>query len=66
MCMRTQGAPGCGNVFIDYATLLATDGRQQFDKGGELASKGKVNQELLKEMLELEFFHIKPPKTTGR
>jgi len=57
---------GCGNVFIDYASQLATNGVQSFDVGGELARKGRVNEKLLEEMKCLDFFKKSPPKTTGR
>jgi anhydro-N-acetylmuramic acid kinase len=37
-----------------------------YDKNGELASRGKVDTELLNAMLQEPFFRQAPPKSTGR
>ncbi|MDK2793637.1 MAG: anhydro-N-acetylmuramic acid kinase [Caldanaerobacter sp.] len=57
---------GPGNMVIDEVVKRITHGKMNFDKDGELASRGKVNEEFLAELLKDEFFEIKPPKTTGR
>lgn len=37
-----------------------------FDQDGELGRKGKVDNDLLKKLNQLHFYHIKPPKSLGR
>lgn len=57
---------GPGNVFMDYITEIITDGAQHFDESGKIAAKGTCNKRLLQLMMELPYFKLKPPKTTGR
>jgi anhydro-N-acetylmuramic acid kinase len=57
---------GPGNAPIDAAVELATGGRMSFDRDGEWASRGHVDESLLAELLEHPFFHRPPPKSTGR
>jgi anhydro-N-acetylmuramic acid kinase len=37
-----------------------------FDKNGEMGRKGKVNNELLNQLNQLDFYHAEPPKSLGR
>lgn len=37
-----------------------------YDRGGELARTGQVQLALLKQWLNLDYFHTPPPKSTGR
>jgi len=37
-----------------------------FDKNGEMGRKGKVNNELLNKLNQLDFYHAEPPKSLGR
>ena len=55
---------GPGNMLIDRCTerLYLT----QFDRGGEIAFLGKIQENWLREMLSLPYFSAVPPKTTGR
>lgn len=55
---------GPGNMIIDEVTkrLMGVS----FDKGGEFAAKGKINEKLLKELMGIEYIKARPPKTTGR
>lgn len=55
---------GPGNMLIDRCTerMFFT----QFDRGGEIAIKGKIQEQWLKDMLSLPYFSAEPPKTTGR
>jgi len=39
---------------------------KEFDLDGDLASKGKINNDLLDEMNNLEFYHINAPKSLGK
>jgi anhydro-N-acetylmuramic acid kinase len=57
---------GPGNAPIDAAVELATGGRMSFDRDGEWAFRGQVDESLLAELLEHPFFHRPPPKSTGR
>src|SRR5262249_19490102 len=42
---------GPGNVLIDYATWRLTDDRQRYDRDGELAAAGRVDEGLVAELL---------------
>jgi len=55
---------GCGNVLLD----LWVDKKcsQKYDKDGEFAKEGILNEILLKSMLDDEYFKKLPPKSTGR
>ncbi|GAF63754.1 putative anhydro-N-acetylmuramic acid kinase [Bacillus sp. TS-2] len=58
---------GPGNVLIDEVIRIGSNGAKHFDEAGNLASKGKVNHEWLKEILASDHFLSKPfPKSTGR
>jgi anhydro-N-acetylmuramic acid kinase len=57
---------GPGNVLMDAATELATDGAHSYDRDGELAGRGRVDEALLAELLAHPYFHRPPPKSTGR
>ncbi len=57
---------GPANMLIDALVLHFTKGRQRFDRGGQLALKGRdiplLNSQLLKE----PYLYDPPPKSTGR
>ena len=55
---------GVGNMLIDYFTNKLFN--LPFDKNGEIASKGNINEAWLKELLSEPYYSIKPPKSTGR
>ncbi len=57
---------GPGNILIDEFVRSITDNRKQFDDGGTLARDGKVEEEVLSNLLEHPYFKTPPPKTTGR
>ena len=57
---------GPGNVLIDAAINILTDGRQTYDNNGEVASGGRVNNVWLSELLQYPYFQQQPPRTTGR
>jgi anhydro-N-acetylmuramic acid kinase len=57
---------GPGNALIDAAVEKATGGRLTFDRDGQLAAQGKVDEALLAELLGHPFFELAPPKSTGR
>jgi anhydro-N-acetylmuramic acid kinase len=57
---------GPGNMLLDALVFERTRGRLQYDEGGTLAQRGRVDEALLQAMLADEFFSAPPPKTTGR
>lgn len=57
---------GPGNMLIDEAARLATDGAWNYDHDGVLAAQGNVNESLLADWLAEPFFQEQPPRTTGR
>lgn len=57
---------GPGNSLIDEAVKILTGGEKTFDKDGRMASKGKVDEPLLKELMNHPYLKANPPKSTGR
>jgi anhydro-N-acetylmuramic acid kinase len=57
---------GPGNVLIDEAVRLLTDGRLAYDHNGQIAAGGRIDEELLASWLEHPFFQQPPPRSTGR
>ncbi len=57
---------GPGNMVMDSLMQSMTDARFCYDEGGELAAMGEVNQQLLEQLLQHEFFKQIPPRSTGR
>jgi anhydro-N-acetylmuramic acid kinase len=57
---------GPGNMIIDRFAEIMTDGKLKYDKDGELASKGKLNQDLLERLCTHPYLSKPPPKSTGR
>jgi anhydro-N-acetylmuramic acid kinase len=57
---------GPGNMVLDWLVQRVTNGRQQYDEDGKLAAAGSVDERLLAELLEDDYFRASPPKTTGR
>lgn len=57
---------GPGNMLIDQAVSLLTEGKQTYDVQGEWAARGQVDQVLLEQWLVEDYFLMPPPKSTGR
>ena len=57
---------GPGNMCIDTVVSEITEGEEHYDKNGTRAAQGTPHQPLIEEWLKHPFFHLSPPKTTGR
>ena len=57
---------GPGNMLIDGVMQQSSGGRRRMDRNGVNASRGKVEEELLKRLMRHSFIRQAPPKTTGR
>jgi anhydro-N-acetylmuramic acid kinase len=57
---------GPGNALLDAAVTILTDGRERFDRDGARATRGTVDETLLRRWLEHPYFAWEPPKSTGR
>lgn len=55
---------GPGNMHIDYLAKKLFN--KDYDSGGRLASKGKADFSIIKNILKRKFFSVKGPKSTGR
>lgn len=57
---------GPGNMVIDACVAKLTGGQSSFDKDGELAKAGTVDNEWLDRLMGHEYFAGPAPKSTGR
>ena len=57
---------GPGNMVIDSMARALSGGVMAFDNDGAWASRGTVNENLLRRLLEHPYFKVHPPKSTGR
>ena len=57
---------GPGNMLIDAAVAHYTGGRERFDRGGQRAARGRIDEGLLAELMCTPFLQREPPKSTGR
>ena len=55
---------GAGNMLIDYFAKKLFN--VPYDKNGELAAKGSIDEQLLRFMMQLDYYKKEPPKSTGR
>lgn len=55
---------GPANVLIDEAVRILY--KEEYDRGGRLAAQGRVSERHADSILELPYFKMLPPKTTGR
>lgn len=55
---------GPGNAPLDAAARTLSG--QPFDRDGQRAAAGRVDEPLLSALLEDSYFHMPPPKSTGR
>ncbi|MDG2308932.1 MAG: anhydro-N-acetylmuramic acid kinase [Candidatus Binatia bacterium] len=57
---------GPGVMLIDRMTGRVSRGQQRFDRGGRFARRGRIDRELVAELLREPYFRRRPPKATGR
>jgi len=58
---------GTGNALMDdWFQLHNPNSKTNYDKNGDWAAKGKINDDLLKQLLSDDYFQLAPPKSTGR
>ncbi|WP_404448490.1 anhydro-N-acetylmuramic acid kinase [Sutcliffiella horikoshii] len=57
---------GPGNMIMDEAMNILTNGQFLFDNNGELAAKGTVHQVILDELMNHPYLGLPIPKSTGR
>jgi hypothetical protein len=55
---------GPGNMLMD--SWISQHKQQPYDKDGEWAGSAKANEELVKRLMNDDFIHQQPPKSTGR
>ena len=57
---------GPANSLIDLAIKKNTNSQSKFDQNGSLASCGIPNLNIIEKWLREPFFHLEPPRSTGR
>lgn len=57
---------GPGNMVIDGLVKIFTNGEEKYDRNGEMAARGVVREDLLRELLDLPYIRREPPKSSGR
>lgn len=57
---------GPANGLMDAAIQEYSKGKLKFDKDASLARSGRINDEILKELLKEPYYAAKPPKSTGK
>jgi anhydro-N-acetylmuramic acid kinase len=57
---------GPGNMMIDALAPLASGGTDNCDRDGRWSAQGKVQDDLLAQLLDDEYLRRPPPKSTGR
>ncbi|MDN5662013.1 MAG: anhydro-N-acetylmuramic acid kinase, partial [Brevibacterium aurantiacum] len=57
---------GPANALIDILARRITKGEAGFDRDGELAARGRVDEELLEQLLADPYYQLPAPKSTGK
>ncbi|MBU7586094.1 MAG: anhydro-N-acetylmuramic acid kinase [Nostoc sp. TH1S01] len=57
---------GPGNSLLDLAVAHLTNGAKTYDEDGKWAATGSPCQPLVEQWLQQDYFHLPPPKSTGR
>ena len=57
---------GPGNMVIDALVSQFSRGTESFDRDGRMAASGKINEGLLRQLMESPYLRQTPPKSAGR
>jgi anhydro-N-acetylmuramic acid kinase len=57
---------GPGNMAIDGLVRAHTRDAHHYDRGGRIAARGRLNRDLLEELLRDPYYRRRPPKSAGR
>jgi anhydro-N-acetylmuramic acid kinase len=57
---------GPGNMLMDALVTRLTNGEMTYDRNGEIGASGKVDYDLLAELMRDPYLDEQPPKSTGR
>ncbi|KEO83470.1 anhydro-N-acetylmuramic acid kinase [Tumebacillus flagellatus] len=57
---------GPGNMIVDGLVSRFTEGRLRYDRDGRMARQGQVLENYLASWLQMPYFSLQPPKSTGR
>ncbi|MDB4970873.1 MAG: anhydro-N-acetylmuramic acid kinase, partial [Myxococcales bacterium] len=57
---------GPGNVMIDALMPAASNGADMIDRDGAFSARGRVQDDLLAELMSDDYLALPPPKSTGR
>ncbi|MGH7163664.1 MAG: anhydro-N-acetylmuramic acid kinase, partial [Planctomycetota bacterium] len=57
---------GPANMPLDETVRALTAGKEQLDRDGRMAAKGRIDENLLRRLLEHPYLALPVPKTTGR
>ena len=57
---------GPSNSLLDIVTFILTNGALGYDRDGQLAAQGRVDDEWLSKLLTHPYYDLQPPKSTGR
>ncbi|HEX9100844.1 MAG TPA: anhydro-N-acetylmuramic acid kinase [Polyangia bacterium] len=57
---------GPGNVMIDALMPAASNGAEAIDRDGAWSARGRVQDDLLAELMRDDYLALPPPKSTGR
>lgn len=57
---------GPGNMVIDGIVKVITNGAEKYDHDGVRAARGKVSEALIRELMDIPYLKLSPPKTSGR
>lgn len=57
---------GPGNALLDAAVSHFSGGKQTYDRAGEIAKRGRMNEEWLEVLLQHPYYQRGYPKSTGR
>jgi anhydro-N-acetylmuramic acid kinase len=57
---------GPANMPLDSTVRILTQGKEHYDKGGKQAAEGRIDENLLRKLLDHPYLKQPLPKTTGR